>query len=168
MIRADRLLRLYPRAWRERYGEEFLALVGESPLRPQQMIDIIAGAVDAWMSADVRGATGSAHAGSNGGGLTVLKSLKVCEQPRYTTRDALIGSGVMICATLLFTLLGFAARRNGWQVTGEVMMGTSFPASLTLSMPFWMMKGLPWRVQAVIVGGTLVFLVAIGYLASLI
>ena len=29
------LLRLYPRAWRDRYGEEFLALLESCPLSPR-------------------------------------------------------------------------------------------------------------------------------------
>jgi hypothetical protein len=29
-VTADRLLRLYPRAWRKQYGEEFLATIGDA------------------------------------------------------------------------------------------------------------------------------------------
>jgi hypothetical protein len=36
-----------------------------------------------------------------------------------------------------------------------------------ISMPFWMLKGQPWKAQVVIVGGTLALLVAIAYLAPL-
>jgi hypothetical protein len=39
-----RLLRLYPRSWRQRYGEEFTALVESSPLTPQVVLDVVAGA----------------------------------------------------------------------------------------------------------------------------
>lgn len=46
-MRADRLLHLYPRPWRERYGDEFLALVGDRPVRLPQIIDIVSGAIDA-------------------------------------------------------------------------------------------------------------------------
>lgn len=45
--RATRLLRLYPRAWRERYGEEFAALLGERPASPRDTFDIVLGALDA-------------------------------------------------------------------------------------------------------------------------
>ena len=38
-------LRLYPRAWRERYGEEMLALVEEAPARPAVVLDLVRGAV---------------------------------------------------------------------------------------------------------------------------
>ena len=48
-MRSDRLmralLRLYPRAWRARYGDEFLALVAESGLSWRGAADIVAAAV---------------------------------------------------------------------------------------------------------------------------
>jgi hypothetical protein len=165
-VRHDRLLRLYPRAWRERYGEEFLAMVGDDPLTVQQVIDMVSGAIDAWLSADVRRAT-MAPGVAPSGGRPMLKSLLACErkQMRATTRDGLVAAGVMIGATLLFTLSGIAARRAGWSTTGDVLLNLAFPGSLTLSMPFWLMKGQPWKAQLVIVGGTLTVLVVIGYLA---
>ena len=167
---AQRLLPLFPRAWRERYGEEFLATVGHDSLRMQQVIDIVSGAIDAWFSTDVRHATASSPAEPSGGGPMTLKYLTACDrnQARYTKRDGLIGSGVMLVATLIFVVVGIAARRAGWSVTGDVLMSLAFPGSLTLSMPFWLMKGQPWRAQMVIVGGTLSLLIAIGYLATLI
>ncbi len=49
------LLQLYPQAWRERYGEEYLALLQESDLRWYDYLDSLLGAVDAhlhpeWMN----------------------------------------------------------------------------------------------------------------------
>jgi hypothetical protein len=41
------LLRLYPRPWRERYGEEFEALLADRPPSIRHRIDIVRGAVDA-------------------------------------------------------------------------------------------------------------------------
>ena len=43
----DWLLRLYPAAWRERYADEFSALLGERPLGPRDLVDIALSAVDA-------------------------------------------------------------------------------------------------------------------------
>ena len=54
-MKASQLLRLYPRAWRERYGDEFAALAGDAPLGASQIIDIVSGAIDARFSRDVRG-----------------------------------------------------------------------------------------------------------------
>lgn len=41
------LLRLYPHTWRERYGEEFEALLEECPLSFMSLLDILMGALDA-------------------------------------------------------------------------------------------------------------------------
>jgi hypothetical protein len=69
---------------------------------------------------------------------------------------------------VIFSVAGIVARRAGWSVMGEVLLSLAFPGSMTLSMPFWLMKGQPWKAQVVIVGGTLTFLTAIGYLSTLI
>jgi hypothetical protein len=41
------LLRLYPRRWRDRYGEEFEALLADRPPTPRHRLDIVRGAFDA-------------------------------------------------------------------------------------------------------------------------
>lgn len=41
---ARSLLSLYPRTWRERYGEELLALLADTGLTPRIMLDVVAGA----------------------------------------------------------------------------------------------------------------------------
>jgi hypothetical protein len=160
------LLRLYPPAWRERYGEEFLAMVGPGALRAQQVLNIVSGAIDAWLSADVRRATVAPNTTGKEGGSMMLKAL-VCPNDQtasYTTRDGLIGAGVMLGSTALFTTIGLVARRNGWPATGQMLLNFGFMFSLTLSMPFWALKGQPWKAQAVIVGGTLALLLGIGCL----
>jgi hypothetical protein len=49
-----------------------------------------------------------------------------------------------------------------------MLKAIAFPASMTLSMPFWLLKGQPWKAQAVLIGGTVGLLVAISYLATFI
>lgn len=41
------LLRLYPAAWRRRYGDEFAVLLAERPLGPFDVADVLLGALDA-------------------------------------------------------------------------------------------------------------------------
>ena len=41
------LLRLYPARWRERYGDEFAAVLEERPLGPFDVADVLLGALDA-------------------------------------------------------------------------------------------------------------------------
>ncbi len=53
------ILRLYPRAWRERYGDELVALLEESPPGPLDQLDLIRGALDARLHPQVPGAVTS-------------------------------------------------------------------------------------------------------------
>jgi hypothetical protein len=157
------LLLLYPRAWRERYGEEFLAVIGSDSLRLPHVIDIFSGAIDAWLSADVRQATASRIATTEGGPM-VLKALLDCERKHagVTPRDGLIGAGVMLGVSLLLKVASAAATREGFPLMGDLLKSLVFLASFTLSMPFWLMKGQPWKAQVAIVGGTLALLAIIG------
>jgi hypothetical protein len=170
-MKADSLIRLYPRRWRERYGEEFLATVGDEALHLQQVIDIVAGAIDAWLSSDVRRAavrpTVSKHT-THGEAIMTTALKAACGQTklRFTKRDSLIGAGVMLLTALVCTVLGVIARRNGWTLASQMLLSLSFPGSMMLSMPFTFMKGQPWRAQVVIIGGTLAFLIAITYIST--
>jgi hypothetical protein len=47
------LLHLYPAAWRERYGDEFAALLDDCRLSPLNLLDVLRGALDAHLHAEV-------------------------------------------------------------------------------------------------------------------
>lgn len=47
------LIRLYPRAWRERYGAEFEELLAERPPTARDRLDIVLGAIDARLTPQV-------------------------------------------------------------------------------------------------------------------
>ena len=154
---ADRLLRLYPRAWRERYGDEFLALVGDRPIAFPQLIDIVSGAIDAHLSSDVRATTVSrGHATQAEGATVVIETAKsICFHDRkavLSKRDALIGAGVLIGGSILFSVLGIGLRRAGFHDLAEGLLSAAFPVSVLLSMPFTFVKGQPWKAQIVLVG----------------
>jgi hypothetical protein len=52
--RLERLLvGLYPRAWRERYEEEFVAMLEQRPASPSDLVDVALGALDAWVRPQV-------------------------------------------------------------------------------------------------------------------
>jgi hypothetical protein len=168
---AASLLRLYPPAWRARYGEEFLATVGDEALGLRQAFDIVMVAIDAWLSSDVRNATRDYRVAPSGvpnrGGLPMLKTIVTCGKTTgVTPRDGFIGAGVMLGVSFLFSGLGIVLHRSGWGTTGEFLKGLAFPAAFTLSMPWWLMKGSPWKAQAVIVGGTLFILVVLTWVAT--
>jgi hypothetical protein len=159
------MLRLFPRGWRDRYGDEFIATIGEERLSIQQRVDIISAAIDAWLSAEVRSAT-RVTGGSQGGGTMTLRA-KLCSGAgaRYTTRDSLIGAGVIIGSTATIAALGLALRQSGWALASEVVSNVAFPGSMTISLPFWLIKGQPWKAQVAIVGVTLMLLVALAWMS---
>jgi hypothetical protein len=137
-----RLLLLYPRAWRARYGEEFLETLGPDRLRPAQVLDIVSGAIDA-------------------------RSMSCARRPSrhrsaVTPLDGLIGAAVMIGATFLINVLSVAAVRGGYPDIGRMLKDFAFLGPFVGSMPFWLMKGTPWKAQTAIIGGTLVILLALG------
>ena len=53
----SRLVRLYPKAWRDRYEEEFLTLLAERPPTFADLLDTVRGAVDAHLNPQARGRT---------------------------------------------------------------------------------------------------------------
>lgn len=50
---AQRLLQLYPRAWRERYGDEVAAVLAAHHVTPWTLLDIVLGALDAHLHGDL-------------------------------------------------------------------------------------------------------------------
>ena len=164
---ARQLLQLYPRAWRERYGEEFAEFVGDRPLSAQQTVDIMAGAVDAWISPSVRASVRGSLAGTSNRGATMIQELKLkcaTTTPRYTKREALFYAGLMIAASFVMIAAGVWARRQGYGDLGEFLTSLAFPASLLLTMPLYM-KGQSWRAQAVFVLVPLMILIVLTYVA---
>jgi hypothetical protein len=79
-MRVSHLLRLYPRAWRARYGDEMAALLEERRLGRRERLDLIRGALDAW----THPATPSVVpvlAALSGGGLWTIVATAVLVQP---------------------------------------------------------------------------------------
>jgi hypothetical protein len=172
----ERLLRLYPPAWRARYGEEFLETVGAGELHPQLVIDMVSGAIDAWLSADVRRALRAprehmTETPKPGGRPMSTRTLIDCgsTRSRMSTRDALLGAGAMLGLSALFAGLLLVGGRQRWSDSSMTMLQMlAFPGSLVLTMPLTFLKGQPWRAQVAITGGTLVILLVIAYLSSLL
>jgi hypothetical protein len=163
------LVRLYPRVWRERYGEEFVEIVGDRHLSGQQLVDVVMGAIDAWSSRRVRaGARGSA-ASTAGGGEQMIQQLKMrcaTSEVRYTKTDALISAGVLILGTVLLLGAGIVFDRQNYPVLGDVMKSLAFPAATVASMPFAILKGQPRKAQLVSTIGPLVILFAATWIAT--
>ena len=72
------LLKLYPRRWRQRYGREFEELMAKQPRSFGTVVDVVAGAIDAWIYP--QSSTASPVADSKGGG-TMITGLNLHDAP---------------------------------------------------------------------------------------
>ena len=83
------LIRLYPPAWRRRYGRELAELIATQPASFGTAIDLVAGAVDAWLNP--QSSTAATAADAKGAGAMVPKMLQLrCagHGPDVTAADA--------------------------------------------------------------------------------
>lgn len=74
------LLKLYPPAWQARYGDEMASLLEERPLRTRDRVDLVRGALDAWLH-PASPSLVPIGAALLGGGLWTVLSVGVLGQP---------------------------------------------------------------------------------------
>lgn len=74
------LLKIYPRAWRARYGDDMSSLLDERPLTVRGRLDLLAGAFDAWLHPAIPSILPIAAA-LLGGGLWTVSAVAILAQP---------------------------------------------------------------------------------------
>jgi len=79
-----------------------------------------------------------------------------------------MSAAAMLASTLVIMTVGVMLRRSGSRDLGEAVVSLAFPVSMLVSMPFGIMKGQPWRAQALVLGVTFAILLAAGYISILI
>ena len=138
-MKAARLLRWYPRAWRERYGEELLALIQDTldEGRPtwRLRLGVVRGGLRERVHQAVRAGTAAAKRTSTGLLITVVAAMILGSLPwdlkaslpparawqKTAAFDALVGAfavtGVVVLASGLVAAPAFIAflREGGWQ-----------------------------------------------------
>ncbi len=147
----ERLLWLYPRAWRERYGDEFVAIVGSRQIGFGEWVDIVSGAIDARLSSDVRRAATSNAAGG-APAMTVLQALKLrqCGKSAVGMREALVGAGVLVAGSLATVAVKYWLVAAGRPEAARLLTDLSFPALYIVVTNVWYLKGQPWRARVVV------------------
>jgi hypothetical protein len=124
----SRLLRLYPRAWRERYGDEFVELIREKPPTSLDTFDVVRGALDAWLHPQTVGQTPSP---APGGARTA----------RLARAGAIAGGGLWIAAGLAMNSLpidpdlGYKNADIALLVIVAAMVVTALAALATAGLP---------------------------------
>ena len=158
------LLALYPSRWRRRYGDELRALIDAQPFSLHATIDLIAGAIDAWlepqklsMQSDEK-EEGVAMIG------TMMKLGCAGSGERVTREDARKSAAVMLGGTILLTALWMALHiRLGDQTYVDAFSAMAFLVPYLFSLHYTSLKGRSLATQSIFIGGmTLVLTMILG------
>jgi hypothetical protein len=112
-MRQPSLMSLYPRAWRDRYGDEMAVLIEVAPLRRRDRVDLVRGALDAWLHPAARSRV-PALAALLGGGFWTVAAAAVLFQPTQPEWPGylaeIIALATVAAGFLLVATLGCALR----------------------------------------------------------
>lgn len=151
------LLRLYPRTWREHYGDEFLEACGHEPLTLQQVIDIISGAIDARFAPQIHlAATGQSTEGTHMS--ATLKQACANRSANYTTQDGLKAAAFIIAGSFALIYGSRLAKQNELPELAQFLKSASVTVPMLLSSLFTFMKGQSPVAKLVIIGGPMLII----------
>jgi drug/metabolite transporter (DMT)-like permease len=174
----NRLVRLYPAAWRERYGDEMEALLEERPLGPFDLVDLFLGALDAHLhlrgpgqaSEHEKGITMSLRtpglAAIIGGSAYGLASLALVAGDQGTNQAATTIGFVMLigaAVALLVALVGLSAflarvhRRATWAAVAVPAAGAVMLVVGWLAAPIEPMYMVGFLGLILVIGGSVLF-----------
>jgi hypothetical protein len=170
------LLRLYPAPWRERYGEEFSAVLASQRSSPGLIFDVIGGAIDAHLNPQIR--TQIQHSdskqslqGKSGDDTMTLAMLQRCAAggPKLSPRDQRIASISMILSALVLATLYVLLTKIYHSVPAvEAVFYASFPFMCLVYAQTAYLRKRSWLTQALVLGAGLSVLYLVMLSACLI
>jgi hypothetical protein len=162
------LIRLYPPAWRRRYGRELADLLAAQPVSFRSAMDLVAGAVDAWFNPQSSTAVATADAKGSGAMLPKMLQLKSCGYgPDVTVADSAKAAAVTIGGTLALVVgLTAVMKLYGKNPYLESLMVMSWLLPFLFSQHYTYLKGRPARVQVVLIGGPAAIVLAIALVSA--
>lgn len=162
------LIRLYPPAWRRRYGQELAELLATQPASLRTAIDLVAGAVDAWLNP--QSSTAATAADPKGEEMTIAKMLKLRDAgcgAKPTKADAIKAATVTIGGSLAVVLaLMWAKSLNGENPYFESLALVLWMVPTLFGLSYTELKGRSGRVKAVFIGGLSAIVIAIALAAA--
>ena len=152
------LVRLYPAAWRQRYGQEFASVLESQRPSVGLIVDVLGGAVDAWLHPQIR----NPQQEVTGGEATMTNEMIMrCTAggPKLSQRDQVVGSatmmiGALVMATAYVVLTWLYHSRPAVQALGYMAV----PGMFQLYANTAYLRRRPISTQIVITGGTLAFI----------
>lgn len=152
------LIRLYPRAWQQRYGREMRELLAAQKPTFRTLADVIAGAVDArlnpqWTPAD--------RVGTKQGAEHMVKAFR-CAPEGVSTSDQWRSATWLVGGSLVLTLIGIGLKlQMGSNSFSEGLLYSAFPASLMLSSECTYLKRYSTAARAIMSIGGAVLMVLV-------
>ena len=147
-MKAYLLLKLYPRAWRDRYGDELQALLTDRPPKLRECVDLVRGAVDAHLSA---------------AWLVFSRMVSGCCVGSYQPglRDGMRGAAAMVVGSFLMSVAASLFERCGWVDVSRSIQHLAFPVAMVLMSHVMYLRRQSLIAKLSITGGTLVILTLI-------
>jgi hypothetical protein len=145
------LVRLYPKAWRERYGEEFSEVLAGQHASVGMIVDVLGGALDARLHPQV-------HVRSTAGKEDAMTAdmMKRCALggPKVSKREMLWGSVALAVAYLAMTAVYVALRKVFHGVPAVEALGyTLFPVPMLVFLQMAYLRRRSLAAQVLFLGG---------------
>jgi hypothetical protein len=164
------LLKLYPPRWRRRYGAELTELVVAQPFSIGAAVDLMAGAIDAWLHPQLAGPK-APHSRGDVPMIARMMQLKCAGYgPDVTASDKRKSTVVILGGTLALTPLWLWAQ---WRQENAYVLALAPMAYLLpylFSLHYTSLKGRSTRAQAILIGGLGValaaFFVVVGWIST--
>jgi hypothetical protein len=164
------LLQLYPARWRERYGEEFGAVLASQRASVGMVLDVLGGAIDAHLYPQIQNSNSKPIKQED---TMTLLMLQRCSAggPKLSPRDQRIASLFMILSALIMAVLYIALTKIYHSAPAVQAVGyASFPALCLVYGEAAYLRKRPWLTQVFILVGGLsgmyLFMLAVSVIGS--
>jgi hypothetical protein len=155
---ASALIRLYPRAWRQRYGPEMRELLAAKRVSLRTIADLLAGAIDARFNSQLKPAE---QTGPDAGIKKMVKAFR-CAPEGVSIRDQWRSAAWLVGGSAVLTVFGLLLRMQlGPNSLSEGLLYSAFPASLSLSSECTYLRRYSATARTVMAAGGAVFIVLV-------
>jgi hypothetical protein len=164
------LLKLYPPRWRRRYGAELAELVAGQRFAIGTALDLLAGAIDAWVHPQLAAMAASNSKGDPSMIARVLQLECAGYGPDVTALDRRRSAVVNIGGTLALTALWFWAQRHQHNDYLLALSPMAYLLPYLLSLHYTSLKGRSARTQTIVIAGLgtalAAFLMLVGWICT--
>ena len=149
------LLQLYPARWRERYGEEFGAVLASQHASVDLVLDVLAGAVDAHLYPQIQNSQSLPIKGDDTMTLEMLQRCAV-GGPKLSPKDRRIASLFMLVSALVMATLYIVLTKIYRAAPAvQALFYATFPALTLIYGQTAYLRKRPWLTQVFILGAGL-------------